>query len=161
MENVNDLKMKPRFLSMLDKPIVTIVLVTMLFLLAGSWYLADMGHRAPTLSGYDWGAHPKSLMIVVPPDECGCGTTPKQLAREALQRGFHVVVAYSTMNTPVQRVKELATGNKLISLVVVPPPLVAQFASDKKTQLVQVTRGRIVFRSSGTVTMDIFNALSS
>jgi len=153
--------MKPRFLSLSDSPISTIALVAVLLFLSGSWYRADLARRAPTLTGYDWGAHPKSLMIVVPPDECGCGTSPKELARDALRRGFHVVVAYSAMNAPMQQVKESHWDNDQVSLVVVPPPLVARFAPNKTTELVQVTNGRIVFQSSGTVKMDIFNSLVS
>jgi hypothetical protein len=100
-------------------------------------------------------------MIDVPPDECGCGTSPRQLAHEALQRGFHVVVAYSTMDAPVQQVQELAKGSDQISLIVAPPLMVARFAPDKNIRLVQVTRGRIVFQSQGTVTMDVFESLES
>ncbi len=151
--------MKTHFGKWASSLALTSILVLALCVLMGFSLRTHQSHQPPDLPGYSWSTQPNSVLIVVPPDDCGCGVTPEQLTREAVRRGLHVVIAYSAKNPSIRQAKRISWPTNTVSFVDVQPSFIARFASHKKIAILQVKDGAIIFQAEGTVSTDTIRLL--
>lgn len=138
---------------------LTFLLIGIVTFLSIRWYRADVARRAPDLQGYDWASHPKSLLIVVPPDECGCGASPVALAEKAIERHLNVVVVFSSSNIVIEKMKKTTPLTGRIAMIKVNPAFITRFAPAKMLSFVQVSNGKIVSQSNNMVTISTIEQL--
>lgn len=159
---VNSTSMKTRAAHLLQSSTSTVLLSVITVLLAGLWCCSSVVRgRAPVLRGYNWGAHSKAVLIVVPPGECGCGASPSDLAREALAQNLDVVVVFSSTNPAIELMKRGKWPRERVFIASVEPTLVNQFAPGKTLTLTQVVNGRVVLQTQGPVALEFVRSMTS
>lgn len=126
-----------------------------------SWVRAYAADNAPPVEGIDWSKHPKSVLLLVPTGDCGCGMKPIEMAREAA--GHHIdFIAVSTDSLPsLEQVRTASIkGSQILVNTHVSPELIHRY-SKKNTTALQIENGRVRFQVEGNLPSDFFDRFKS
>ena len=156
--------MKCSVLRLLESRLLAIVLAGATVMLGAGWVRANAARVAPPVVGYDWSLHPRALLVVVPPDGCGCGPKPLAIARDALKAGQDVVIVTAASakqaSTPEMReVREAHLPASRVAVFSVDAALVKRFAPAKEIATVEVKEGRILDESRGSASYQLLDRL--
>ena len=156
--------MKRGVLRLLESRLLAIILAAATIGLGASWVRANAARVAPSVSGYDWSRHPQALLVVVPPDGCGCGPKPLAIARDALKVGQDVVIVAGASKTgasmpEVREVREAHFPAARVAIYTVDAALVKRFAPAKEIATVEVKEGRILDQSRGSASYQLLERL--
>ena len=125
------------------------------------WAQTYRADTAPTIAGVDWGQHSKSVLLLVPPKDCGCGMKPLAMAREAAAHGVDLVMASSGPNSNIDEVKNAhIKGSQIVTAEVTPDLIKCLCPQDKATAL-RIHNGRVTLTITGNLPSDFFDRFES
>jgi len=131
----------------MEHPLTLVSLVTVAGVLAVSWRRAVATPTAPDLPNYNWVQHPKTLMIVQPDKDCGCGGTPCAPVEAASKKGWDVLYLTGALTSDLKALqKEFRSSKHFLLLSNTQPALIRQFAPKDRSVFFSIKEGKITER---------------
>lgn len=136
----------------MEHPLTSLSLVVVAVVLTVSWRRAASAFDAPTVSNYSWIQHTKTLMIVQPSKDCGCGGMPEAAIKAALKNGWDVLYLTSAMTSDLETLQqEFLSSKHFLLLSHTQPALIKKFAPGDRSIFFLIREGEIKqkFSSAG------------
>ena len=152
--------MRKYLVRIVDSPFVLVLLMIATLVCGIAWRRVYAAATPPAIVGYDWGKHPNALMVVVPPDECGCGMKPSKVAQQAVAQNVDVVVLASRSSDSTKEVEDLGLPHQKLALFLdAPENTVRRFSHKQGFSVVRVIDGRITQEFEGNLPEDFFETM--
>ncbi len=141
---------KSRLVRAADSPIMLVCLLLLAAVLAAAFYRKARASTPPPISGFQWARHPDTLLLAVPPGDCGCGLPLSEWVRSGASHSLHVLIVASKAEGDVAVLKQTRFPTRLVSVLAdVDAGTIKRLAPGNQVTATLVRGGHIVSRLEG------------
>ena len=134
-----------RMARVIDSPVLLACFLLLGAALVTASYRTATASLPPPIAGFDWAQRPDTLLLSVPPNDCGCGLSLSQWISAASARGLHVLIAASASDDNLRDLKKAGFPARRVSILTdVDAGTMRRLSPRDQTTATLVRHGRVV-----------------
>lgn len=142
----------------LDSHLFFALLLCSILALGALWFRNHDEASVPALANYNWQAHPKAVLMVVPEGDCGCGMKPLEMARASLAHNVDFVLVSGKESEAIAALRKAKLpANRVFVASGVDQGFIKRFSRTKNVVAVVVERGSVVYKAEGNMPQEFFD----
>lgn len=143
---------KPKLVRLADSPVLLACLLLLAAVLAAASYRKASASTPPPVSGFNWAQHPDTLLLAVPPGDCGCGLSLSEWVRMGVGQRLHVLIVASQANDSLKALEQAKLPVRSVSILSgVDARTIKQLAPKDQVTATLVRGGHVTSRLEGGI----------